>query len=382
MLKIKIKQIFYLVFRLFSMTVLLVSNTMAEEASLKWSGFATVAATYMNEEDTIYAGHIDDGFSFSDTRLGLNVSSKIQNDLFLAGQILMAGTEAEFNAHMDWLFVRYIATQNTSILFGKMKYPNLLFSEVYDVGVLYPWERVPQEVYLLRSPAGSNALYESIEGVSVLYSKGIGDEDTEISLQGYFGAGGMEVGTVDEMFGMVASLSDEWYEFKVGYNSGVFDPGAGGHGGEEEEEGFELAEFDGAKPDIGTLNLSASIELGSWIGLTEWTKTEFDGFDDIETETRYLTLGHNINSNWLIHVTAASFEQQTGRTQDSISLGFRRKINDSAVIKLGFSLVDATAPHEEEEEGGGDEHDSNIFGFIEGNVDNIKVISIAVEFVF
>jgi hypothetical protein len=57
-----------------------------------------------------------------------------------------------------------------------------------------------------------------------------------VSVQAYTGSGGLEIGKVDDMFGIVASLTDEWYELKFGYNAGELDTGAGGHGGEEEEE--------------------------------------------------------------------------------------------------------------------------------------------------
>ncbi|NQZ10424.1 MAG: porin [Algicola sp.] len=354
------------------------------DAELNWSGFATVAATYMNEEHTQYAGHISDGFSFNDTRMGLNLSVKIQSDLFFAGQILMAGTENSFDAHADWAFARYTATPEISLLFGKMKYPNLFYSEVYDVGLLYPWVRPPQETYLLRANTGSNALYESIDGVSVLYSRDIGEQDAEISLQAYVGAGGMEIGKVNDMVGLVAGLLDERYELKIGFNAGELDTGAGGHGAEE-EEGFELAEFDGAKIDIKTFNLSAKTEWGDWMGLGEWTKTQYDGFDEIETQTHYVALGYNITPKYLVHLTGARFKQQIGRKQNSVTLGLRHKINESAAIKFEVSQVRGYAPvdDDDEDEGEEEEHQGPVtFGLLQGESNRATIFTLTLDFVF
>ena len=144
-----------------------------DAAPLSWTGFATTGFS-VSDSETLYLGQVDEDGSFLDTRLGLNVSTQFGPNWQLAGQILMAGREEEFNAHADWVFAKYRFNDNASLLFGKMKYPNLLYSEVFDVGAIYQWARAPEEIYNLGA-GGAGVVLEAMEGVSLVLSAFPGD---------------------------------------------------------------------------------------------------------------------------------------------------------------------------------------------------------------
>lgn len=343
---------------------------------INWSGFATAAYSISDSPDS-YVERIDEEGSWEDTRIGLNFSADISGDLTMAGQILMAGREDSFNAHADWLFARYKFSENTSILFGKLKYPNLLFSEFYDAGYIYPWASAPQELYNLEA-GGSGALYESIHGASFLFS--VMPNDVEYVVQPYFGEADMEDGTLKNMFGFMFNANGENFQVKMGYNTGEFHPG-GGHGGGGEEEAGSFHDFDDVTPDKTTWSIGGTNELGNLVSYYEYATVEYDGFSGLDTDAGYVTLGYRFNK-FLPHITFASFEQNNGREQESITLGLRYELAGQAALKFGWSVIDATPPLEDDGEGW---HEIEAHGlFFDGREESgkVNVLTITLDMLF
>ena len=312
----------------------------AATPEIKWSGFATLGTSFTNSETT-YIDQVDRDGSYLDTRLGHNLSTRLSSKLTLGAQILTAGRENEFDAHADWVFARYTATNNISLLFGKMKYPNLLFSEFYDVGNVYPWARAPQEVYNLEG-GGANALYEAMQGGSVISTFEPAD-DVELSFQAYFGSADSGLGEINKMFGLVANLQTESMQFKLGFNRGTLIPGAGGHGAEEEEEEEEegaeaFPDWDGATPEKNVLSASMMIEEGNLLVLAEYTNTQFDGFDDYEIAAGYATIGYSVDK-LMPSITVAKLKREDGLEQVSTTVGLRYAMSSMVSVKFDVSRI-------------------------------------------
>jgi hypothetical protein len=149
------------------------------------SGFLTAGTTYAdkqllpNTKAVSQDGTIENtpGFT-SDSRLGLQISAKVNQDISVTGQLLAKAREENSNVNADWAFVSYRVNEPISIRAGKIKFPTFLISDYYEVGYAYPWIRPPQEVYT------SNPI-TTLNGVDVLARFRFGD--MAVLFQPYYG---------------------------------------------------------------------------------------------------------------------------------------------------------------------------------------------------
>ncbi len=149
------------------------------------SGFLTAGTTYANKQllPTTKAvsqdGNIENTPGFTqDSRLGLQISANVNQDISVTGQLLSQASDNNSNTKADWAFVSYRANDSVSIRAGKIKFPTFLISDYYQVGYAYPWIRPPQEVY------SSNPI-TSINGMDVLARYRFGD--MSLLFQPYYG---------------------------------------------------------------------------------------------------------------------------------------------------------------------------------------------------
>jgi len=156
------------------------------------SGFLTAGATYANRQlldgsipGTIATkavsqdGNIENNIGFTnDSRLGLQISAVVNQDISVTGQLLSQAREDNSNTKADWAFVTYRVNEPISIRAGKIKFPTFLISDYYEVGYAYPWIRPPQEVY------SSNPI-TSLNGVDMLARFRIGE--MSLLFQPYYG---------------------------------------------------------------------------------------------------------------------------------------------------------------------------------------------------
>jgi len=149
------------------------------------SGFLTTGATYgdkqllSNTEAVSQDGTIENTPGFSaDSRLGLQISAKVNDEISITGQLLAKAREENSNVEADWAFINYRATEQISVRAGKIKFPTFLISDYYEVGYAYPWILPPQEVY------SSNPI-TTLNGVDLLARFRFGD--LSLLVQPYYG---------------------------------------------------------------------------------------------------------------------------------------------------------------------------------------------------
>lgn len=150
------------------------------------NGFLTAGATYSGTEVSPGGGKVTQdggitnhvGFS-NDSRLGIQVSAKVNPKVDVTGQLLARGREEGYNLKADWAFMTYHVTDPLAIRAGKVKLTTFLISDYIEVGYAYPWIRPPQEVY------SSNPI-STINGVDMLWRVNFGD--ASFLLQPYYGA--------------------------------------------------------------------------------------------------------------------------------------------------------------------------------------------------
>lgn len=303
----------------------------------RWSGFLSVAGAITDhhggdDNERSYLERIDEDGNFDDTHIGLNVFAHISESWNVAGQILMAGREKNYAAHADWVFSTYHFNDNASFLFGKIKYPNLLVSEIYDVGYAYPWIRAPQELYYLE-PLGPNMSYEAFKGLSAVFSF-ITENDIEYTFQPYAGITPIESGQVEDMLGFMVSMGGDWFTIKAGYNHGEYDVTDIG------DDEAELIPWVDAVHDVKkrVWNIGATFEWHNILGYTEYADYELARGAVFDTTSWYATLGYRMG-NFLPHITYADMNQESKWGQKSITAGLRYDMNGSSAFKIEIQNI-------------------------------------------
>ncbi len=307
-------------------------------AGIQFSGFFSGVSAISDVEDE-YIERLSDELSYDETRFGLNMRANPSERLSLQGQIFMSGTEDHYNAHMDWGFASYAANENVSVHVGKLKFPNMLFSETFSVGVIYPWARLPQEVYNLEA-GGSNLFFESFNGTQVTLAHTIGD--TELQLDAYRGNTDFEDGHFNDMTGYALSLSWHNTVLKAGFNRGEL----------HVEEAHERPLIEGETRT--SWSVSAQTEWNNLALWAEYGSSEFDGlgaadeagpFDidlsELDTDAWYVAAAYQIGKFRPV-ITVGRQEQDSGSGQDSISLGLNYNLGPKAVAKLEWTKIDPT----------------------------------------
>jgi len=146
---------------------------------VKLHGFMTAAATALNSKgNQTWDGLTENNIGFNDSRMGLQVIAKINQQVDFNGQLLAEAKEDNWNVHTDWSYITYRPVQNLQIRAGLNKIPNFLVSDYQFVGYSYPWIRLPQEVY-------SQDPLESASGVLLIFTQPVGD--AQLVFQPYFG---------------------------------------------------------------------------------------------------------------------------------------------------------------------------------------------------
>ena len=312
------------------------------------SGFLTAGATYAdkqllpNSNAVSQDGSIENtpGFT-SDSRLGVQISAKVNSDVSVTGQLLAKAREDNSNVKADWAFVTYRLNDPVSVRAGKIKFPTFLISDYYEVGYAYPWIRPPQEVYSLNP-------ISTLNGVDVLARFRF--SDMTLLLQPYYGVSrgattvapqealpalGQPAGsiysvgfTADELHGINMSLGSDTFTARVGFlqtrvnasSLGVF---------------HDTAKFSSAGVTMDWRNI---------VLYSEVAKREIDGsanFAFPNQKATYATLGYRF-VKWLqLYTTARLSNNDNPKTllgvplkQTSKTLGLRYEVGSGAAPKF------------------------------------------------
>ncbi|MCM0606864.1 MAG: hypothetical protein KA715_12310 [Xanthomonadaceae bacterium] len=111
-----------------------------------------------------------------DSRFGLNVSAKLSDRWDISSQFITKANSFE-PITAQFFFIRLHASSQFNIRAGRMIAPTWLLSEQIEVGLTYPWVRLPYEVYIL------NPL-RFFDGLSVAWTQQMGDWSLGIEVMG------------------------------------------------------------------------------------------------------------------------------------------------------------------------------------------------------
>ncbi|WP_423187665.1 hypothetical protein ACO1PK_05470 [Alishewanella sp. d11] len=145
--------------RLSVVLVLVAGALFAQAVSAKddftYSGFGSLVGGTVLQGDGYWArlpeaaGQYDTDLDLqTESRLGLQLRYQVTSQLSLTSQVLLRGIN-DFSPRLEWLYSSYAVTPNLSLSLGKMRLPVYHYSDVMDVGIAYPWLRVPTDAYSL-----------------------------------------------------------------------------------------------------------------------------------------------------------------------------------------------------------------------------------------
>ncbi len=355
--------------------------------AIQFDGFITVgAAIHDDPNSNRYIGSlgdrgITDKLTFeTDTRFGLQLSSDIAENAKVVAQILGTGTNSNFNAVVEWAYVDFGFNDYIRLRAGKIKQPVYLVNDYIEVGYAYPWIRPPVEVYYLNNPLNT------VNGAELFITFPLGNGT--LSFQPYIGSNRDDIpntnGTgffeAEEIAGIDIKYSGRGYQvhassfhcnevntqgnFNIPIAVGSVDVDLNGTG----------------KCDVDSVGLN--LDLANVVIYAEWQDRKTSAtlarpFGD--TTAWYTTIGYRIGK-WLPHLTFASIEGDSssyspgavscpanttcdfdgpgpapaitsGATatplfnfpvpiQTSVTAGLRYEVNDSAALKIEYSVVD------------------------------------------
>lgn len=338
----------------------------AGDSGISFSGFLTAGATYADQRILPPAsatstgsravtqdGDIEHRVGFTeDSRIGIQLSAKVNREVSVTAQLLARGSQDNFNMKADWAFVTYRAADALSVRGGKLKLTTFLVSDYIEVGYAYPWIRPPQEVYSanpLSTMSGADALVRFNFGdYSLLFQPYFGNSRGEQALvpqeavQATPPNGlGKPAGTIvhtnfttDSLTGVNLSFGSDNFTLRGGYLQTLVSAPA-----------FGVSEDKATFASVGgTLD---------WKGLvlyTEYFQREIEGRANGAFPNQkggYATIGYRFGK-FLPHLTYATLDDNNNPTtfgsglplkQTSATLGLRYELGLGAALKVEAQQV-------------------------------------------
>jgi hypothetical protein len=309
--------------------------------AVNFDGFLTAGFAMHDQEDATYLDTITDDIRFdNDSKFGLQVSADVAENMQAVAQILAAGSDENFDLDIEWAYVDWRLSNTMSLRAGKVKEPVFLISDYIEVGYAYPWIRPPQEVYRnnpITTINGMEALFQTnISNMSLIFQPYIGTNTEAVP-----GTNGGLQFDASNFYGAALQLASRAFTLQMSFLQTDV--------ATSDLTGGALSDFV-AQGDAQLISAGLSWDVNNFVGYTEYvtrdiSEAQMEGiFPD--QDAWYVTLGYRMG-NFLPHITFANSEADPianpaanqGVTQDSITLGVRYEINNSAAFKFEVQSV-------------------------------------------
>jgi len=317
-------------------TVLILSKGVmaASDQDLKISGFANFSADKSNVE-TKYFDKIGNTITYTESSIGLNFSKKINDNLSIQTQIF--GHDKNDGIIFDWFFATYEINEYSKVKLGKLKFSGNLYSEIVDVGSAHHWNRLPTEIYG-HNEAEVAMTIESFKGAALKNTYDLNDEELKLGFEIYTGVSeAAEEGELgfEDMHGIVLIISNDSYNFGLSYLTYSI---AEEEHDDHEDESIEAQEDSMVEAKLNLLSAYAKAEWEQFFVLAEISRSSSDDVPKLDTNAWYISTGYRINK-FLPHITLAQFDQDTGKSQKSISIGINYNLDINTTLKLQFDNI-------------------------------------------
>jgi len=332
-----------------------------EIGDIQWHGYLTSA--FMVSSDGNYSGDVSDAGGAKDTRMGLNISTQVDESLSFAAQIKGKGTE-DFIMELDWAFASYDVSENATLRFGKIKYPVGMYNEYIDVGYTYPWIRPPEGFYN-QDTIGPNLTRISYQGFGADFRTYRGD--TELGFNLFGGVIDVPDGHVNQLVGVKfsANMEDE-IRVELSANTGVMEV--------DNSEGREFM-MNGERHT--TYTAGVIVDLTNFIFSSEFGQAtmgrKIAGNRPMDMTSGYVMMGYRMGE-YMPHVTWEQWDVEGGWGQEVIGVGMRKELTTNSALKLEVRQV---TPETTSKPAGG----LGLFSDVPTEKD-ITIVGVAIEMVF
>ena len=279
--------------------------------NFEFSGFARIAAGYLDSDDKYLDGYTNDISATQQSLIAIQPTYHFTDSLSLTSQLIAHSSE-DRDSGVEWLYMSYRPSSAWHIRAGRLRMPFFYYSDSVDVGYSYPWMTPPLQVY-------NNYLFSTFDGVSASYfysGPGFG-----LYLEGYYGnyegdlylAGGkIDVDAkLTDMTGLVMMLQRNNVALRLSYHSGFnrttitqLEPLIN----TLRQYNFnDSADSLGSDGDVQTWQVSLSYDTPLSFYRAEWvhTRTPFDLASNFSGY--YAMAGRNIQ-DWSVFLTLAGTE--------------------------------------------------------------------------
>lgn len=292
-------------------------------AEITFSGFASFVGGKFSEDNYTYAGY-DDDVSFSpDTVVGIQLGSKLTEEIKVTAQLVAKGLD-DYDVEAELAYLTYAVNPFWDVRVGRIRAPLFYYSDFLDVGYAYPWIRPPSEVYRINT-------FSSFDGIDTLYRSRLGSWDA--TYQFFYGnaeaeqdsSSGPLQSDLDNFMGVNFTFNRDWLTLRAGYVQSDFtsevSADLAGLLSLVEGAGFVdvAAEFDPRNErSVDYVALAAIIDYNDWLVNMEYTTISWDKptyfFND---DAWFIMVGRRVGS-YIFHLTYAAQEEDPDYDKNTI----------------------------------------------------------------
>ena len=180
-----------------------------QDNKLRINGFASFGLVQSDNEDAYHRGITDEANFRRYTKAGIQMTFNIDDSTSVITQLVSKG-ENDFDTKADWLYLKHSFGNGLSAKVGRLRKPNYLLSEFFDVGYAMPWTQPPVEVYGVLEDSAN------FEAVDLTYDFEIGDWSAYTQVQ--YGRSETETAISKDLLAFNLSMNNGTLTLRAGYS--------------------------------------------------------------------------------------------------------------------------------------------------------------------
>jgi hypothetical protein len=301
----------------------------AADQRFRVNGFASFGMVQSSEPESYHRGITDDVNFRRYTKAGIQMTFNLDSDTSVITQLVSKG-ENDFETKAEWLYFKHNLGSGFTAKMGRLRKPNYLLSEYFDVGYAMPWTQAPVEVYGVLEESAN------FEALDLSYDFDLTD-DWSATAQVQYGraAGGTET-TSDNLVALNYSMTNGELTLRAGYSRADVAIIAGS------DTATLAATLDAliANTNLASQKAGSSVEgsfgglaamydNGTILAIAEYTFLTVDSY--FADQDGYYAMGGYRLGQWMPYLTYA-FEETTDNS-DRLA---------TSVITSGGAVADAT----------------------------------------
>src|SRR5690606_4909938 len=307
------------------------------EDRFSFNGFGTVGVSRLGGEYSGRSygiqGQVNDRWRGDDlSRIGGQLTWDLTEDLVATAQATLAAEQDSWGVELDWLYLAWQATDRLTPRAGRLRNPVYMYSETLNVGVTYPWLRLPDEVYF-------QLQISNYEGIDLLYDTPLafGMLTWQINAgqalnRDHFIHDDLHDMDYRKLFGANVKLTTHhWGSFGIAYSEADLNlriPYMQGTPLEGIAEGVK-----GKYTAIGY-----QYDNGTWLAASEATRIVVEGLTP--STNAFYVMGGRRFGRFGVHLTYGELDDEFTGQQSSWTGGLSYRLSPSVVLKGEYRRVD------------------------------------------